>query len=522
MRMSLFNKNNKREIIQLNTELKDIEINEELRNYKYSSNEIIMNKNVKYQRKSEMPFSMIKQNRSVVETETYEHKLNNTEVLASNNRYLQTFQMNYNNFDIEESDSFLIKISLNYYSTFHKNHPKKKRKIENDIYLHSSSLKEFMKQNIKYFIPNEDFTLDKNIFSLNVEEVQKELSIFYKKIETIEMEIIRVIKYFQYILNFIFKNYYLHNELDEYYNSLNKRKKVNHIFKQKFFINSSKIILSKTKRKNLEKLILISKSLNNLKNNFNNKNNSDLEKEIELLNKNPFYKNILILKILEKEYEIYKNKENYNFKNEDEKNSNFEKIDTKESFSFISEDNDKINKKNNNEDKEINIDSPKTIFFQNNLKEELNKNNEDGEIKEDENYEETKENIEELEKEIKKEELKKRMINEEKEDKNKFVFKENENEERKNENNIIKELKNANEIINIEKKEENTVKLIENNNNEKNMEKKEEKDEINFKIKEKEEINDNKQKDENAIKKEENNEKKENIEKEEKKKKRKK
>ena len=67
-----------------------------------------------------------------------------------------------------------------------------------------------MKQNIKYFIPNEDFTLDKNIFSLNVEEVQKELSIFYKKIETIEMEIIRVIKYFQYILNFIFKNYYLH------------------------------------------------------------------------------------------------------------------------------------------------------------------------------------------------------------------------------------------------------------------------------------------------------------------------
>ena len=154
MRMSLFNKNNKREIIQLNTELKDIEINEELRNYKYSSNEIIMNKNVKYQRKSEMPFSMIKQNRSVVETEIYEHKLNNTEALVSNNRYLQTFQMNYNNFDIEESDSFLIKISLNHYSTFHKNHPKKKRKLENDIYLHSSSLKEFMKQNIKYFLPN--------------------------------------------------------------------------------------------------------------------------------------------------------------------------------------------------------------------------------------------------------------------------------------------------------------------------------------------------------------------------------
>ena len=46
MKTSLFNKNRK-ESIELNTNLKDIEITDSIRNYKFNKKEIINNNNIK-------------------------------------------------------------------------------------------------------------------------------------------------------------------------------------------------------------------------------------------------------------------------------------------------------------------------------------------------------------------------------------------------------------------------------------------------------------------------------------------
>ena len=70
-------------------------------------------------------------------------------------------------------------------------------------------MKELIKKNLKYFLSSDNFIMDKTVFSLNIEEVQKNLSLFYDLIEKIDLEIIRIIKYFHFIIDFNHKYYYL-------------------------------------------------------------------------------------------------------------------------------------------------------------------------------------------------------------------------------------------------------------------------------------------------------------------------
>ena len=289
MKTSLFNKNRK-ESIELNTNLKDIEITDSIRNYKFNKTEIINNNNIKSSRVSYKSSSINKQNRSVAVTEFYENKLNHTEIETTNNQYMQTFQLELNPYYDNEISLILMQFLRTYYPLFCKHHYKRKfiENYTNNIYHQSQNIKTIMKIYKEYFIPCENFMMNKNVFSLKVEEIQNYLSDFYNKIEKVELEEIRILKFFNYILDFIHLNYYLHDKLDDCYNNIKKRKKYSSIFKNKYLVNSSKLILLKNKKRNIENLIKLVKELNNIKNKIT-ENNIKIDDLIN--NKNQILKN---------------------------------------------------------------------------------------------------------------------------------------------------------------------------------------------------------------------------------------
>ncbi len=251
-------KKTKKVIIQLKTDLPDIEINEELRNWKFNQNDIILNKENSHKKKMFSFHSSIfnkvnKTDSSInsIDFSKFDKIIFDSKSVLNTNENLPLSQL------LDDDLYSYIKKIKKLYSHYKRNHRGKRNNsffLPNEEYNERISVKNLLEDNKEFLDEIEDYKTNDKYLEKDKNELYNIIKEFDLKVGVIENELLYSLFYSEYVVDFVLKNYFIEYNIKRLINSFEQRKKNHEEIKKKFINNNTKIFLFQTKRKNLKTL----------------------------------------------------------------------------------------------------------------------------------------------------------------------------------------------------------------------------------------------------------------------------
>ena len=267
-------KKHKKLIIQLKTDLPDLEINDELRNWKFNQNDIIINKDNNHKKRMFSFHSSIfnkvnKTDSSInsIDFSKFDKIIFEPNSVLNTNENITISQL------LDDSNYLYIKQIKKLYSHYKRNHKSKKNNsflIPNNEYNERNSIKNLLEDNKEFLDEIEDYKINDKYLEKDKNELYNIIKEFDLKVGVIENELLYTLFYSEHVVDFVLKNYFIEYNIRRLFNSFEQRKKNHEVIKKKFIYNNTKIFLFQSKRENLKKL----KEVSNIILNFYNKTKS--------------------------------------------------------------------------------------------------------------------------------------------------------------------------------------------------------------------------------------------------------
>ena len=230
----------KKVIIQLKTDLPDIEINEELRNWKFNHNDIILNKDNKHKKKMFSFHSSIFN--KVNKTDSSINSIDFSKfdkIIFDSNSVLNTKENLSISKLLDEDNYSYIKQIKKLYSHYKRNHRGKRNNsffIPNEEYIERISVKNILDDNKEFLDEIENYKTDDKYLEKDKSELYDIIKEFDLKVGVIENEVLYTLFYSEYVVDYVLKNYYIEYNIRRLFKSFEERKKIREEIKKKIYI----------------------------------------------------------------------------------------------------------------------------------------------------------------------------------------------------------------------------------------------------------------------------------------------
>lgn len=260
-------KRNKKLFLELKTDLNDYIIKDELRKWNLNHNisNLIINNDFKNKKKlfsfNSVNFLIHKKNIEINSTSNIIDFSKFDKIIFKSKSTLNlTYNEPINKLLDDDYNSYVQKIKK-YFPTFKKNHKYHKHFFfnSNKEYIESKQLKNILNENNEFNIDIDNYKINDKYLERNKEELYNLIKTLEKKVGLVELEILYSLSYSENIFDYVIKNSFYENTIKYLKDVLDERKKKKDQIKSNFIKNNSKLFLLHSKKKNLEKLIYISK-----------------------------------------------------------------------------------------------------------------------------------------------------------------------------------------------------------------------------------------------------------------------
>ena len=263
-------KKNKKLGLELKTDLPDLRINSEIRNYKFNSGDIITMKDAYNKKKlfSFYPSSLLfqKMNKTELTFNSIDFSKFDKIIFDSNSSLNSNYENKPMSQLLDDDFYFYIKKIKQLYRLYKKNHKinnnsffNKSFFIVKDEYEESINLKNILVDNKEFLDEIDNYKTHDKYLEKNKNELYDIIKLFDKKVGMIENELLYCLFYSEFIINFILRNYFIEYNIKRISEIFEKRKKRKNEIKKRFIYNNTKIFLIQNKRKNIKKLKEVSK-----------------------------------------------------------------------------------------------------------------------------------------------------------------------------------------------------------------------------------------------------------------------